>query len=1015
MRRYQLFPPPPRPCTCSLLLLMVFLTAQVAGFAQSRQQTEQKRDSLLRQLAVATDSNLAWTYISLASNISVSDSMAGVYADKSVVLADSIGYQDVYIKGNYVLGHLAFGKNQYRKALIFYRKGLKRAREVNNLHEIAQGAGYLPDTYFNLDELDSVYHYNALYREAAIVKGDSAQIGDSYLRDGGYYGHQNMSEKSIQATINAAEIFAAIKDTVSLADAYGNLGLTLSREGDAQEAEAYFLKSLNLLSHISNVFGEVVTMVNYGVLLKNEGRLDQGDSVMTAARARLEKAWANYKIGSYYYQAYKASVLINHAEIRLAQQRPQEAVDSLAILIRDKSDALERPVRAAAFLALARGYQALGAMEEARRMARNSLADFETSQQMEEARDVLSVLVPVEAELGNYEAAYTYQQKYQTFTDSLNSLERRKQYQSLLLDYEKEIDQRKIAELEQDSLEAANRRNLLLALLGLVGAMAVFLWLFFRARQKQQQILLDQERQLDEMKTRFFTQISHELRTPLTLILGPLEQLIEGQKNEKDKEKLVLMRRNANRLLELVNQVMDLSKLREGKLTLQAAPLDLVDWTRVIFSSFHSKAEIKEIQYTLEAPDEEVEVYVDKEKYQQVLSNLLANALKFTPQQGEVTVKVEKKPEGIAIAVQDNGPGLSPEELTHVFDAFYQASTASDKPFEAGTGIGLALCKELVELHGGSLSVESGVGQGSTFCILLPLGKAHLPSTFIQETVPALVSHTPAEKITVVPATNGHAPANQEQPLVLLAEDIPDMQEYLRSVLGGPYRLLVASDGQEAYELAQQHTPDLVIADIMMPRMDGMEFVRLLKDNDKTDHIPVIFLSAKSSMEDRLEGWRREAFAFLSKPFNPRELLLVVESALKMQQRLQARFQGAVILKPAEVALSSRESRFLSKLTDYLEAQLDNTELNIEALASEMALSRSQLNRKLKALTGKNPTLFVRDFRLQKARQLLASGFGNVSEVSDAVGISSPAYFSRIFTEAFGISPSEFQKQPQKG
>ncbi|MEM6804276.1 MAG: response regulator, partial [Bacteroidota bacterium] len=365
--------------------------------------------------------------------------------------------------------------------------------------------------------------------------------------------------------------------------------------------------------------------------------------------------------------------------------------------------------------------------------------------------------------------------------------------------------------------------------------------------------------------------------------------------------------------------------------------------------------------------------------------------------------------------VEDNGPGISPLQQTHIFDPYFQADTASQVE-DAGSGIGLALCKELVELHGGKIELESKVGEGTTFILHFLKGKEHLQEdqiNYVRSRKELDENQIFLEKAASLASADTVAAPSEDNrlPLILIAEDVKDMQEYLHNILFQQFRLMIASNGKEALELAQKETPDLVISDIMMPKMDGLAFIQALKADSRTDHIPVIFLTAKASAEDRLEGWKHEAHAFLTKPFNANELLLVVNSVVRSQQKMQVRFQGEVILKPSEVAVSSQEAKFLNGLTELLEARLDDSELSVEIVANEMALSRSQLHRKLKALTGQSPTEFIKQFRLQRAKQLLEQGYGNMSDVCYAVGISSPSYFSKIFMEAFGVSPSRWPEK----
>ena len=554
---------------------------QASAFGQSRsEQLIRLRDSLLLDIQTATDTNLATSYYMLSFNAAVSDSAAWGYAEKAVELSDSLDFPIGIIKGSKVLGHLNFAIGEFQVALSHYKRSLHTAISHNMGEHIVHDWKSLPDTYFNLDEFDSVFWAIENYREAALEWKDSSSLGDAYLREANYFISQNLTKQAIEANLEATVIFEAIRDSFALADALSSLGMFLSREGERNEAEKYFLKAGAIYEQVDNVFGKMANLINYGILNKELGRLEKADSIFAYTKDFLEETRKNLKISAFYYGVYDANITVNRSEVMVLQDQFDSAISSLTDLLENRPESLDRISHGAATLSLATAYLESGNLANARKYASQSVEDFEITGIDDELVDALRILINIESESGNYKAAYEAQARLQTLSDSLNSLTRRKEYQSLLLDYEKEIDQRKISELEQDRLRDANQRNVLLGITGALGLAAIALFLFFRYRRARDQELLAQERELDEMKTRFFTQISHELRTPLTLILGPLEQLISAQRDEKDKDKLLLMRRNANRLLELVNQVLDLAKLKEGKLSLSTTEVDIVSWSQ---------------------------------------------------------------------------------------------------------------------------------------------------------------------------------------------------------------------------------------------------------------------------------------------------------------------------------------------------------------------------------------------------------------------------------------------------
>lgn len=520
-------------------------------------------------------------------------------------------------------------------------------------------------------------------------------------------------------------------------------------------------------------------------------------------------------------------------------------------------------------------------------------------------------------------------------------------------------------------------------------------------------------KEVDRLKSRFFANISHEFRTPLTLILGPVKDLIEELPRSEWMAKLRLVERNGIRLRRLIDQLLDLSRMETGRMRLRAAPADIVAFARGVTMAFSSMAERARIELSFQSNSESAELYFDPEKLEDVLVNLLSNAFKFTPDGGRITTCVEILQDCAILSVEDSGTGVPAESLPHIFKRFYQADNSETREPE-GSGIGLALAQELVRLHGGTIEASSETGKGSVFQVRLPLGKAHLKPDEIVEPLPAGKTDLPLELFQTQDETalsNGEPDSPAEidsQPILLLVEDNSDLRAFMRGHLRQEYSLLEACDGIEGLEIARSRIPDLVICDIMMPRMNGYQFCTALKNDELTSHIPVILLTARASQDEKLAGLDAGADAYLTKPFNRWELLARIRNLIELRRQLRKRFSGAVVLKLDELEVSSVDGIFLNKALVAVEKHLDEEAFGVAELAHELAMSRSQLHRKLKALTSLSPTLFIRSIRLQRAADLLSQRAGTVAEIAYQVGFSSQSYFSKCFHQEFGRTPSEY-------
>jgi len=576
------------------------------------------------------------------------------------------------------------------------------------------------------------------------------------------------------------------------------------------------------------------------------------------------------------------------------------------------------------------------------------------------------------------------------------------------------------------------------------------LYFIFRYYLKRQQLLhklaLEQVqseklKEMDRMKSRFFANISHEFRTPLTLILGPLEKLRSKIADPDSEQDLNMMQRNASRLQNLINQLLNLSKLESGKMKLQAREENIVALVNGYTQSFESLAKQKKIDFNIKSTEEDIKLFVDKDKIEKILYNLLSNAFKFTVEGGRIEVEITPldppsrgdKAEsqispleggrGVKITISDTGLGIPSEKLEHIFDRFYQADDTYTKDQE-GTGIGLALTKELVELHHGKIKVESQLGKGTIFSFFLPMGKEHLKQEEVVEPASAEASadksvdrEDPPEQIIElqdqVTLSDDETEKDDAIPLLLIVEDNDDLRAYIHSYLTNDYRIIEAIDGEMGLIKGVEKIPDLVISDVMMPKMDGIELCRKLKTDERTSHIPIILLTARASMESRIEGLETGADDFLTKPFDPDELQVRIKNLIKQREKLKEGYLNQFKLSEdkEKERILSMDDQFLLKAKSMVEQHLSDSEFNVESCAKELAMSRVQLHRKLHALLNQSSSEFIRTIRLNKAAIMLRNKSANVSEICYDVGFTNPAYFSSCFRKKFGQIPTEYANQ----
>jgi signal transduction histidine kinase/DNA-binding response OmpR family regulator len=889
---------------------------------------------------------------------------------------------------------------------------VEKCREALKIADELQDRKFISQTY---NQLYLIYYNIGNFEVATIAADRSLAIAEElHYLDMMARGQQNFAIlnsvrgrylAAIEHFLKSEEYYLELNDDLALSQLYLNIGVTFEQAGNIEKAFEYMQKGLSISNLAGNDRYRASAMANIGAIHSREGRADSAFYYYSASLEISELLGLDDlivqnldNIGAYYSSVDDYETATNY--LMSAYQMAERTGQSFQkIYITDH---------------LAKNYLAANNPDSARKYAEIQLNlayefDFLYDQQLAYLN-----LSDVYASLNEFDKAFEAHQKYAKVKDSLLNLDRIQQLEDLRERYETEQREQTISMLTLEAETASFRRNTYLASGILVSLILLMLYTGQRYKARKNRQLLEKSEEVAQMKSNFFSNISHEFRTPLTLITGPIEKIHSSIDDPGIRHELDIMQKNSDRLLSLINQLLDLSRLDSGTLSLSVEKTELTSLVKGVVMSFQSYAEQHHIHLITETESDFLQAWVDRPKLETILINLTGNALKFTPDEGNVTVALQNitKADGLEwcrIIISDTGDGIPEEDLEHVFDRFYRGSD-KEQSGTVGSGIGLALTRELVLLHKGEISVKSEAGRGTEFVVDLPVSRKHYHESEITS------SSTAGELVTTVQSVSetlalppDEIEADSDSPLLLLIEDNADVMNYLRDILKSSYRIITAPDGEAGVEKALEEIPDLIISDVMMPNMNGYRVAEILKQDEKTSHIPLILLTAKASHDDKIEGLKTHADDYITKPFRPDELLLRAENLITSRKKLREKYNRKFEVKPDELSTQSMEEAFLLRVVNIIKKHLLDENFSVDLLAREAGMSRSQLHRKLVALTDLSATDFIRSYRLNLAREMIESHTGTISEIAYEVGFNSPSYFSKAFKEKFGVSPSEFE------
>ncbi len=914
------------------------------------------------------------------------------YAEQTLSLSEQLKYTKGKGSAYNSMGVINHIKGDYINAFAFFNKALLMNLEVGSKKNIA-------DSYMNIG---NTYMYQGKYPEAlknylTALKlktevGDKAGIAGAYTNIGIIYKHQENYPEALKNFFASLKIFQEIENQRGLSGGYNNIGVIYYAQGNYPEALKNYFESLKIRETIGDKHGNVVSNNNIGATYYKLGNYPEALKYHFSALKSAEDIKANRDIA------------ISFNDIGNAYVKQRKYADAAQYF--NKSLALSREI--GNLEGIKSAYESLTALDSVQQNFKQSLEHFK-------------LYITYRDSLVNEENTIKITQQQMQYAFDIKETE---------LKFHHQLTDEQLA--KQQFINKQRLQVYLLGLIAVLGIIGLLLTRLWYARKKQQLLQRQKELEqheserlleLDKLKTNLYTNITHEFRTPLTLILGPVRKMLAKPEKISTGElvnNLKLVQDNGQRLLSLVTQILDLQKLEARQVQPQYMQADMMALLNYLVDSFQSLVESKNITLDIECVPDLLMMDYDRDMFQKIFSNLLANAIKFTPDGGAVHVTAVASARWLELAVSDTGIGIPEEKLDSIFNLFYQVDNTSTRNQE-GTGIGLTLVKELVELSGGNIRVESTPGTGSTFRVKLPI---HQDAPVAEsQNYSTIEKYSKPDHGSAIAIAYPVSDKSDSTPLILVVEDNPDVARYIGSCLERDYRIQYATNGKRGIEQALESIPDLVISDVMMPEVDGFEVCRFLKEDARTSHIPVILLTALSEIQDRLEGLRRGADAYLTKPFFEEELIITVEQLLRLRQILQKRYTGISVPSNLTHAKTSeslsgapeifdipKEDAFMTQVLDIIRKHTENAEFTVDQLNREMGMSNTQLFRKLKALTALSATQLIRQVRLDRAKELLRTSNLTVAEIAYQTGFTDPSYFTRIFSREIGVTPTEFIK-----
>lgn len=906
----------------------------------------------------------------------------------SAVAALALDVQGVYFQN----------AGAFDSAEICYRQSLRLRSMLDDEKLLTQSYNNLGVLHRRKGQYDSALFYYHKSLGIAEAQQDSVLMGD-YLSNIGLV-HQNQQdfENAIRYNLRSLAIRLALRDTLKIAASYNNLGIVYTDLKDYNEAGNYLEQSLAMKRRIGERGPVANTLINLGTVYYHLEDFSKASSHLLEALSIYRQLNASQNtaatLENLAFVAMKAGDLPSAYEysrealmLRKALGHPGDIISSYTNTARVLIDLQQTKVAASLLdtaYQLARDFGEVGSLKK---VAQEKAHLYET--------------------LGDYARAYRFQLEYSALKDSLlneNTLSRiaelREQYEAAEKEQALQIQEAKLLQQEALITQRLQQRNFMMVFAGAVFVISLLIFFSYRARLRAREALNRKTLEMEEVRSRFFANISHEFRTPLTLIHSVADELTA---TDVDATLVKTVKTNANRLLQLVDQLLDLARVDAGRLGIAVRPGDISGFIRAVGASFASLSAQKGIAYSMKVEDP-IYGYFDADKLEKILVNLLSNAFKFTPEKGAVDLIARSRGDNLSLVVADTGPGIPEGEKARIFERFYQVP-GND---HYGTGIGLSLTRELIEILGGAIVVESAEGNGTRFQVTLPL------SLEAYRKRRAVVHHDQGQEVysPTVPdpeEKNGFPDViipGGDKRSVLIVEDNADLRRYVKQIMSANYHVLEACNGEEGLRVAEKVVPDIIISDIMMPVMDGVALCEKLKASVITSHIPVILLTAKASEEDKLTGLHTGADDYLVKPFSKKELLVRIHNLIRQREKLIAKFSRS--LNPREIKLNSSDEIFMTRLRDILEANLDDSSFSVNQLSREIGMSRTQLFRKIQALTGFSASEFMRVVRLNRAAEMLKNKTGSVSEVAYRVGFNNLSYFARCFKARFGTTPGNY-------